>query len=541
MTYPVPYSLLTKAANNYAGSTAPGDIYGIYSGLSSGTPQGYLGAGANAAKLYGTWADDSAIGQGAGAALGALGVAGGIEKGGVAGDTQAAVGAAQLADQAGTAAGATGAGMTALDTIGEYAPLIGSALQMYEAVNSPAVQVTPGYYQSMAQDIGDPNSPNHLGSMMEANASSDPAEHALLQAYGITPDLHPPTTDYQPWQWYQSPDSSTLQNGARPSIRAAAGGSMTDKNIHNRLKELYKGSFAKRHYDIGGGVDDSGDTGPSWLPSIDPIFPTGATPGVSSPTPAIWSPSDSGGDSASSDSSSSNNSILGPGGSLSGLGSLLGVSSMGQLVQQYGALAPLIAAALGGNKPASAPGTPTGYGAIPSVSASNYSRPYTQPQVANWYTYGEGPEQSFFGNNQTPYVPGVSPASAAPGASSTSQGSSPASASAPAPYMGGPSPGVQMRAQGGSTFDSTQGDSYVQDPGAGNGTSDDIDAKLSGGEYVMDAGTVSMLGNGSNEAGARALDQLRQRVRQHAGKHLVKGKQFMKAKAPEAYLKGGKT
>jgi hypothetical protein len=98
-----------------------------------------------------------------------------------------------------------------------------------------------------------------------------------------------------------------------------------------------------------------------------------------------------------------------------------------------------------------------------------------------------------------------------------------------------------MRAQGGSTFDSTQGDSYVQDPGAGNGTSDDIDAKLSGGEYVMDAGTVSMLGNGSNEAGARALDQLRQRVRQHAGKHLVKGKQFMKAKAPEAYLKGGKT
>ena len=95
-----------------------------------------------------------------------------------------------------------------------------------------------------------------------------------------------------------------------------------------------------------------------------------------------------------------------------------------------------------------------------------------------------------------------------------------------------------MRARGGTAFDSTQGHDYVPDPGHGDGTSDDIDAKLSGGEYVMDAGTVSMLGNGSNEAGARALDQLRQRVRKHAGKHLVKGKQFMKAKPAESYLSG---
>lgn len=90
----------------------------------------------------------------------------------------------------------------------------------------------------------------------------------------------------------------------------------------------------------------------------------------------------------------------------------------------------------------------------------------------------------------------------------------------------------------GGTFDSTAGDDYVPDPGHGDGTSDDIDAKLSGGEYVMDAGTVSMLGNGSNEAGSRALDQLRSRIRKHAGKQLVKGKQFMKAKTPAAYLKG---
>lgn len=100
----------------------------------------------------------------------------------------------------------------------------------------------------------------------------------------------------------------------------------------------------------------------------------------------------------------------------------------------------------------------------------------------------------------------------------------------------GMAPPPVLRARGGA-FNSMQGDTYVSDPGHGDGTSDDIDAKLSGGEYVMDAGTVSMLGNGSNEAGSRALDQLRQRVRKHAGKQLVKGKQFMKAKPPETYLR----
>ena len=85
-----------------------------------------------------------------------------------------------------------------------------------------------------------------------------------------------------------------------------------------------------------------------------------------------------------------------------------------------------------------------------------------------------------------------------------------------------------------------EGEGYVDDPGYGGGTSDEVNAKLSGGEYVMDGGTVSMLGNGSNDAGARKLDQLREQVRKHAGKSLVKGKQFMKAKEPLAYLGKGK-
>ena len=73
--------------------------------------------------------------------------------------------------------------------------------------------------------------------------------------------------------------------------------------------------------------------------------------------------------------------------------------------------------------------------------------------------------------------------------------------------------------------------------GPGDGTSDDINAKLSDGEYVLDAGTVSMLGNGSNDAGARKLDELRQRLRRHAAEKLVKGEQFMKAKEPLSYTK----
>lgn len=82
------------------------------------------------------------------------------------------------------------------------------------------------------------------------------------------------------------------------------------------------------------------------------------------------------------------------------------------------------------------------------------------------------------------------------------------------------------------------GPNYVQ--GAGDGTSDDIDAKLSDGEYVMTAQDVALLGNGSNKAGAQKLDELRKRLRMDAGKKLVKGEQFMKAKAnPMAYANGG--
>ena len=118
----------------------------------------------------------------------------------------------------------------------------------------------------------------------------------------------------------------------------------------------------------------------------------------------------------------------------------------------------------------------------------------TSPQ--DWYRYGYGPEQSFFQN-----VP--------QGPRNTSTA-----------YTG--------YARGGFAV---QGD--------GDGRSDSIDARLSDGEYVMDAETVALLGNGSNRAGARKLDRLRVNIRKQKGRKLAKGALSADAKAPERYLAGG--
>ncbi len=74
--------------------------------------------------------------------------------------------------------------------------------------------------------------------------------------------------------------------------------------------------------------------------------------------------------------------------------------------------------------------------------------------------------------------------------------------------------------------------------GAGTGRSDEIDAKLSDGEYVIDAETVAMLGDGSSKAGAQRLDQMREAIRSHKGKALAEGKFSPNAKSPLSYLKG---
>lgn len=76
--------------------------------------------------------------------------------------------------------------------------------------------------------------------------------------------------------------------------------------------------------------------------------------------------------------------------------------------------------------------------------------------------------------------------------------------------------------------------------GPGDGREDKIPAALSDGEYVMDAETVALLGNGSNKAGADALDDFRVNLRKHKGRELSKGSFSAKAKRPEQYLKKGR-
>ena len=128
--------------------------------------------------------------------------------------------------------------------------------------------------------------------------------------------------------------------------------------------------------------------------------------------------------------------------------------------------------------------------------AARTARPAADLGDIDYNRYGFGPEKSFFSN-----VP-------------------------------------QRAAKGGSMAVTRPAKSYAVQ-GAGDGRSDDIPAVLSDGEYVMDAETVALLGNGSNKAGAAQLDRFRANVRKHKGKELAKGRFSINAKNPQAYFKGG--
>jgi hypothetical protein len=75
--------------------------------------------------------------------------------------------------------------------------------------------------------------------------------------------------------------------------------------------------------------------------------------------------------------------------------------------------------------------------------------------------------------------------------------------------------------------------------GVTKGQDDKIPALLSPGEFVVDADTVSMLGDGNNAAGASALEQMRQNIRKHKRSAPI-NKIPPKAKSPEQYMKGQK-
>ncbi len=89
------------------------------------------------------------------------------------------------------------------------------------------------------------------------------------------------------------------------------------------------------------------------------------------------------------------------------------------------------------------------------------------------------------------------------------------------------------------TFDSG-GESYVGGHYSdAPGRADDVNAKLSAREYVMDAETMALLGDGNPDAGAKKMDQMRVNIRKHKGKALAQGKISPDAKqAASSYIAG---
>ena len=177
-------------------------------------------------------------------------------------------------------------------------------------------------------------------------------------------------------------------------------------------------------------------------------------------------------------------------------------------------------------------------GGLGSIGMNRTQRPMGD---VDWLTYGTRPELSFF--DYAPRAASPTPA-ALPTPVTTPMPSNPAGpimAEEPRRFDEGRLPprfaeGGAFAAKGGGLPKRTE----FAVNGAGTGRSDDIPAVLSDGEYVIDAETVALLGDGSNKAGAKKLDELRIKVRKHKGRKLAKGRFSANAKKPEAYLSGGR-
>jgi hypothetical protein len=83
------------------------------------------------------------------------------------------------------------------------------------------------------------------------------------------------------------------------------------------------------------------------------------------------------------------------------------------------------------------------------------------------------------------------------------------------------------------------GGAFVSQGAGTGGQGDAVSARLSPGEYVMDADVVSALGDGDNASGAAKLDEMRERIRAHK-RGAPADSIPPKAKSPLAYLKGAR-
>jgi len=182
-------------------------------------------------------------------------------------------------------------------------------------------------------------------------------------------------------------------------------------------------------------------------------------------------------------------------------GAAAGGTSMLNRVGQLAGLGLVANAALGGGS-----GQSGGAASAPQQNDPNMNRPLPQVEFRRTRMQPEGDmrryaisggERDFYDDNELPEMPRTPAA------------------------MGG----LQRAAHG----------RYVK--GDGHGREDRIPALLSDGEYVFDAETVSMLGDGSSDAGAKKLDQMREQIRKHKAGGLARGRMSPDAKDPSRYLK----
>jgi hypothetical protein len=201
------------------------------------------------------------------------------------------------------------------------------------------------------------------------------------------------------------------------------------------------------------------------------------------------------------------------------LGRLLsGAGKVNDLMKLLGTLGALKA----GSKAVSGGGAgtgavPTGFGgALPKYE---FKRTQLQPQI-DYYRYGLGPEARFFSDVLVPPPP-PEPPQLPP---SKPPGDEPVFAAG----------GLTGYAKGGSNKSR-----YVAGPGSGR--DDKIPALLSDGEYVIDAETLALLGDGSTKEGAKRMDEFRANIRRHKGRALSRGRISPNAKSPNKYMGGGLT
>lgn len=183
-----------------------------------------------------------------------------------------------------------------------------------------------------------------------------------------------------------------------------------------------------------------------------------------------------------------------------------------------------------------------GNGALPASTLA--AQGFNSPQ--NYYRYGYGPEQSFF-DYATQGAPNTSRAYTGYEGTTAEDAFAPQPMRMATPQITLPQPittpipnnpaGPSMYAPEVDSMRFARGGFAVE--GAGDGRDDKIPALLSDGEYVFDAETVALLGNGSNKAGAKLLDSFRVKVRKQKGKKLARGKFSDNAKRPEQYMAGG--